>query len=112
MNTKFQDFFKKKIVRYVAAALAVAVSSTVIYLILLNFRIEPTTFTVTKTTSTEVNSDTTQDRSPIVYFSKSGEKYHIKNTCGGRTLFPCSLSDALDMVLEECKICSKNNHQE
>jgi hypothetical protein len=107
--TKFQDFFSKRYVKYIAAAVAVAVSAVVIYLILSNFQTEPTTFVVTKTESM-VAAESAQ-QSDTVYFSKSGKKYHIKSKCGGGDFFPCTLEDALDMGLEECKICSKINQE-
>ena len=109
--TKFLDFFKGKIFRYIAVSIALAASATVIFLILSNFRTEPTTYIVTKTDVAEVVEESGEEQSETVYFSKSGEKYHIKSKCGGKEFFPCTLEDARDMGLEICKICSKNNQE-
>ena len=109
--TKFRDFFRMRIFRYIAAAIAVVVSAAVIFLILSNFRTEPTTHTVIKTNGEEIAEENSEAQSETVYFSKFGEKYHIKSKCGGKEFFPCSLEDAKDMGLEICKICSKNNQE-
>lgn len=44
----------------------------------------------------------------VVYYTKSGKKYHYENPCGSGTYYPCTLQEALHMGLEPCGKCVLN----
>ncbi len=69
--------------------------------------------TVTTTTSTTFTTTTTTTVTipaipSVVYYTKTGEKYHYENPCGRGTYYPCTLQEALNMGLEPCSKCVLN----
>lgn len=43
----------------------------------------------------------------IVYFTKSGKRYHYINNCGKGTYYECTIEEAKEKGLTPCKKCVK-----
>ena len=76
---------------------------------------KPATMTTTTTTTratTTTNARTTTTTTvnvpvipSVVYYTRTGSKYHYLNPCGKGTYFACTLQEALDKGLEPCSKC-------
>lgn len=58
------------------------------------------TETTAATKATTVIKDT-----DIVYYTKSGKRYHYDNPCGKGTYYECTLKEALEKGLTPCGKC-------
>ena len=66
-----------------------------------------TTTTTTTVTTTEITyTEISTDLSMIVYYTKTGSKYHYENPCGRGTYYPCTLDEAINQKgLKPCEKC-------
>ena len=66
---------------------------------------EKITFVTETTAVTEVATEIKD--TDIVYYTKSGKRYHYDNQCGKGTYFECTLNEAMDKGLTPCKKCTE-----
>lgn len=60
------------------------------------------TETLAATEATTVIKDT-----DIVYYTKTGKRYHYENPCGKGTYYECTLEEALSKGLTPCGKCTE-----
>lgn len=55
---------------------------------------------------TETVSDITENKE-MVYYTKTGKRYHYLNKCGRGTYYECTLAEAIQKGLSPCDKCVK-----
>ncbi len=64
-----------------------------------------TTF-VTSRNDTEKDSNVNIDDSTTVYHTKTGKRYHLLESCTGKEMLSCTLSEARENGLTPCQKCA------
>ena len=64
-----------------------------------------TTF-VTSRNDNEKDSNATIDDSTTVYYTKTGKRYHLLESCTGKEMLSCTLGEAIKKGLTPCQKCA------
>ena len=70
---------------------------------------KPAVRTTTMTSRKDTNQDSgiTIDDSTTVYYTKTGKKYHLLESCTGREMLSCTLGEAIEKGLTPCQKCAQ-----